>query len=77
MIYAQAIPQAIISMGPSYLINIYKWVKMAVWDAPYRVWLDIELEKLAIERSMCNSSVEDVFKNYELDKEKDCDEKCE
>ena len=77
MIYAQAIPQAIISMGPSYLINIYKWVKMAVWDAPSRVWLDIELEKLAIERSMCNSSVEDVFKNYELDKEKDCDEKCE
>jgi hypothetical protein len=23
---------------------------MAVWDAPYRVWLDIELEKLSIER---------------------------
>lgn len=70
MIYAQAIPQAIISMGPSYLINIYKWVKMAVWDAPYRVWLDIELEKLAIERSMYDHSCEHV-------KEKDCDEKCE
>lgn len=77
MIYAQAIPQAIISMGPSYLINIYNWVKMALWDAPYRVWLDVELEKLAIERSMRNSSVEDVFKNYELDKENDRDEKCE
>ena len=70
MIYAQAIPQAIISMGPSYLINIYKWVKMAMWDAPYRVWLDIELEQLAIERSMCSPSCEHV-------KEKDCDEKCE
>jgi hypothetical protein len=57
-------------MGPTYLTNIYKWVKMALWDAPYRVWLDIELEKLAIERSMCSRSCEHV-------KEKDCDEKCE
>jgi hypothetical protein len=65
MIYTQAIPQAIMSMGPTYLTNIYKWVKMALWDAPYRVWLDVELEKLAIERSMCSQ------------KEEDCDEKCE
>jgi|TARA_B100001142_G_C14249751_1_gene622736 hypothetical protein len=70
MIYAQAIPQAIISMGPTYIQNIYVWLKMALWDAPYRVWLDIELEKLSIERTMCNHSCEH-------DKEKDCDEKCE
>jgi|TARA_B100000530_G_scaffold219351_1_gene140920 hypothetical protein len=70
MIYAQAIPQAIISMGPTYIQNIYVWLKMALWDAPYRVWLDIELEKLSIERTMCNHSCEHV-------KEKDCDEKCE
>lgn len=65
MIYAQAIPQAIISMGPSYLINIYKWVKMAVWDAPCRVWLDIELEKFAIERSMCSQKEEDYYEKCE------------
>jgi hypothetical protein len=37
-------------MGPTYVHYIFTWVKMAVWDAPYRVWLDIELEKLSIER---------------------------
>ena len=39
-----------IGMGPTYVHYIFTWVKMAVWDAPYRVWLDIELEKLSIER---------------------------
>jgi hypothetical protein len=37
-------------MGPHYITNTYKWVKMAVWDAPYRVWLDVELEKISIDR---------------------------
>lgn len=50
MIYVQAVSQTFIGMGPTYIHNIYKWLKMAVWDAPYRLWLDIELEKLSIER---------------------------
>jgi hypothetical protein len=39
-------------MGPQYLINIYKWVKCAIWDAPFRVYLDVELEKNMIERNL-------------------------
>jgi hypothetical protein len=39
-----------ISMGPEYTTNVLKWVKSAVWDAPYRVWLDIELQKIAYDR---------------------------
>jgi hypothetical protein len=57
--YPQAIYQTMTTMGPSYLINIYKWFKMALWDAPYRIWLDIELEKLAIERRLSAESVEE------------------
>ena len=51
MIYPQAIMQTMIGMGPTYVHYIFTWVKMAVWDAPYRVWLDIELEKISIERN--------------------------
>jgi len=57
--YPQAIYQSMTTMGPTYLINIYKWFKMALWDAPYRIWLDIELEKLAIERNLSAETVEE------------------
>lgn len=50
MIYIQAVYQTLVCMGPQYLMNTYKWVKAAVWDAPYRFILDVELEKMAIER---------------------------
>lgn len=50
MIYLQAFIQNLTSMGPHYIANTYKWIKMAVWDAPYRVWLDVELEKISIDR---------------------------
>ena len=69
MIYPQAIMQTMIGMGPTYVHYIFTWVKMAVWDAPYRVWLDIELEKISIERNICNHPCEHTD-------EKDCDEKC-
>lgn len=59
VMYPQAIYQSMTTMGPTYLINIYKWFKMALWDAPYRIWLDIELEKLAIERRLSAESVEE------------------
>ena len=55
----QAIYQSMTTMGPTYLVNIYKWFKMALWDAPYRIWLDIELEKLAIERNLSAETVEE------------------
>jgi hypothetical protein len=50
MIYFQAVYQTLVSMGPQYFINTYNWVKTAVWDAPYRFILDVELEKMTIER---------------------------
>ena len=59
VMYPQAIYQSMTTMGPTYLINIYKWFKMALWDAPYRIWLDIELEKLAIERNLSAETVEE------------------
>jgi hypothetical protein len=59
VMYPQAIYQSMTTMGPTYLVNIYKWFKMALWDAPYRIWLDIELEKLAIERNLSAESVEE------------------
>jgi hypothetical protein len=50
MIYIQAVYQTFASMGPHYLLNTYNWIKTALWDAPYRFLLDVELEKLSIER---------------------------
>jgi hypothetical protein len=49
--YVQAICQTLTSMGPQYLRNTCKWVKMAIWDAPFRLFLDIELELQSIQRS--------------------------
>ena len=48
--WIHAICRTMISMGPEYTTNVLKWVKSAVWDAPYRVWLDIELQKIAYDR---------------------------
>ena len=39
----QAIANTTVDMGPHYLTNICKWLKSAVWDAPYRVYLDVQL----------------------------------
>ena len=37
------------SMTPFYIENLCVWVKTAVWDAPRRIYLDIDLEKHRIE----------------------------
>ena len=58
MIYIQAICQNLIYMGPHYLINTYNWAKCALWDAPQRLILDIELEKIAIERDLSKKEKE-------------------
>lgn len=50
--YAKAIYRTIISMTPFYLENVLRWVKMAVWDAPVRFYLDVDLEKTVIEKEI-------------------------
>ena len=63
-----AICRTMISMGPEYTTNVLKWVKSAVWDAPYRVWLDIELQKIACDR-------EDWKNNCLYPSDDECDER--
>lgn len=56
--YAQAIISTFRSQGSQYAINICRWIKSALYDAPYRLWLDIELERILIERHL--SELEDL-----------------
>lgn len=49
-----AIYNTLISMGSYYARSTYKWVKMAVWDAPIRVYLDVQLEQMRLERNLSN-----------------------
>jgi len=60
--YAHAIYRTVVYNGPQYFLNICDWVKTAVWNAPYRVYLDVELEKVAIEREFSLSKVSDDSK---------------
>ena len=48
--YVKAIYRTIVTMTPFYVENFCLWVKSAVWDAPYRIYLDIDLEKQKLER---------------------------
>tara|TARA_B110000858_G_scaffold185986_1_gene228678 strand:- start:601 stop:792 length:192 start_codon:yes stop_codon:yes gene_type:complete len=50
--YPHALYRTALSMGPQYITNVYTWLKMALWDAPRRIYLDIELEKMALEREL-------------------------
>jgi len=43
-------------MTPFYIENICLWVKTAIWDAPRRIYLDIDLEKQNIERENAHLS---------------------
>lgn len=65
--WIHAICRTMISMGPEYTTNVLKWIKSAVWDAPYRVWLDIELQKIAYDR-------EDWKNNQLYPSDDECDE---
>jgi hypothetical protein len=47
-----AICNTMIGMGPFYLDSTYKWFKMALWDAPTRIFLDVQLEQLRLERNL-------------------------
>jgi|TARA_B110000114_G_scaffold63179_1_gene67164 hypothetical protein len=62
LMYPHALYRTVLSMGPQYMINVYTWLKMALWDAPYRIYLDIELEKMALEREF---SLSESWENKE------------
>lgn len=47
-----AIFNTAIGMGPYYLNSTYKWLKVALWDAPTRVILDVQLEQMRLERNL-------------------------
>lgn len=46
-------------MGPQYIVNFADWIKTAVWNAPFRVFLDIELELLRLNRRLDPDSESD------------------
>ena len=46
-------------MGPYYLDSTCKWLKMALWDAPTRVFLDVQLEQMRLERNLSGEESED------------------
>ncbi len=52
----KAIFNTAIGMGLYYMESTYKWLKMALWDAPTRIILDVQLEQMRLER--------DLSKNY-------------
>jgi hypothetical protein len=52
MIYVVAIYNTFNNMGAYYSENIYKWLKTALWNAPFRLYLDIQLEQISIERNL-------------------------
>ena len=47
-----AVYNTMLTMGPYYLKSTYKWLKMAAWDAPVRIYLDIQLEYMRLERNL-------------------------
>ena len=46
-------------MAPYYVESTYKWLKMALWDAPTRVFLDVQLEQMRLERNLSEEESED------------------
>jgi len=48
--YFTAVVNTINTMGPYYAKSVYNWIKAAVWDAPLRVYLDVELEVINLSR---------------------------
>jgi hypothetical protein len=54
-----AIFNTMYGMGPYYIESTYKWFKMALWDAPTRVFLDVQLEQMRLERNLSGEESED------------------
>ena len=54
-----AIFNTVYGMAPYYVESTYKWLKMALWDAPARVFLDIQLEQMRLERNLSEEDIND------------------
>jgi len=54
-----AIFNTVREMGPHYIVNFADWIKTAVWNAPFRVFLDVELELLRLNRRLDSDSESD------------------
>ena len=54
-----AIFNTVCEMGPQYIVNFTDWIKTALWNAPFRVFLDIELELLRLNRRLDPDSESD------------------
>ncbi len=54
-----AIFNTVYGMAPYYVESTYKWFKMALWDAPTRVFLDVQLEQMRLERNLSEEESED------------------
>ena len=50
--YIKAVYRTVLTMTPFYIENFCIWVKTAIWDAPRRIYLDVDLEKQKIERDL-------------------------
>ena len=54
-----AICNTMFSMGPYYVTSTYNWFKLALWDAPTRIILDVQLEQMRLERNLSNNQSEE------------------
>jgi hypothetical protein len=50
--YIKAVYRTVLTMTPFYIENFCLWVKTAIWDAPRRIYLDVDLERQKIERDL-------------------------
>ncbi len=48
------------SMGPGYLGSTYRWFKMALWDAPLRIYLDLQLEHMKLQRNLSTEEKSEI-----------------
>lgn len=48
--YSKAVYVTLITMSVHYIENFCLWVKTALWDAPHRIILDVQLEKQKLDR---------------------------
>jgi hypothetical protein len=55
-----AIYNTLHTMGPYYLTSTYKWFKAALWDAPVRICLDVQLEQMRLERNLSKDEEEEI-----------------
>ena len=54
-----AIFNTMYGMAPYYIDCTYRWLKMALWDAPTRVFLDVQLEQMRLERNLSEEDIND------------------